>query len=177
MSKELLQLGDNRNTAPSQSDSDCTSRIMVQEVFTDLGANSGGQKRLDAADEQRPATTVPMHREAAPATNQDWNEHNRNQTSSERVERTPQELSPRPTNTPSIDTTKDAPKTSKDLTAEELAAVRARLIEGLPKEAQEAIAKQKEKNDAIAKEKIKNDAQKICRALGFGDCTLEFLTP
>jgi hypothetical protein len=83
------------------------------------------------------------------------------------VEREPQEFTPRNTNTPHIDTTKDtkdAPITSKDLSPEELKAIRERLIDGLNERGK----------DADARNKIESNAQRLCQEMGFGDCTLEY---
>lgn len=181
MDKQLLNHSDSNNSSQFDSGSSGTaSRSMLQEALKELSNLSKGNQRPCTKDELLPGAVlinckVPEeHRRqlpkadrqltpddaTAPPANQDWIKDDTDQ-----VQAKPEKhSSPNPSNTQNFDRTKDSPRTSKDLSPEELKSLHERLEQG-------SLRSQAEK---AAKDRIKEEAEKVCRQMGFGDCTLTY---
>lgn len=184
MDKQLLPHRDSTQTEHFDSGSSGTaSRSMLQEALKELGNLSKGNQRPCTESELSPNGTgafsckVPegyKHRLPQPdrqLTPDDFNAPPMTRDprlSSDQVQAKPvKQPSQIPSDTQNFDRTKDSPRTSKDLSEEELKSLHERLEQGTLKSLAEKAAK----------DKIKEEAEKVCRQMGFGDCTLTYSAP
>lgn len=87
-----------------------------------------------------------------------WHDNNQVQAKPEK------QSSQNPSDTQNFDRSKNSPRTSRDLSPEELKSLPDRLEQGTLKSLAEKAAK----------DKIKEEAESVCRQMGFGDCSLTY---
>ncbi len=181
MDKQLLPQSDSTQAAQFDSGSSGTaSRSMLQEALKELSNLNKGNQRPCTESELSPTGTGALNCKVPEGYKDQLPQPDRHLTpddfnappvtqdprpSSDQVQAKPEKQSSQnPSDTQNFDRTKDSPRTSKDLSPEELKSLHERLEQGTLKSLAEKAAK----------DKIKEEAEKVCRQMGFGDCTLTY---
>jgi hypothetical protein len=172
MDKQTLPKSDSTHYAQFDAGRSATaSSSIVQEALKEMSNLSKGNQRPCTESELSPTGTGTFNckvpegykhrlppRDGYQTPDGVWHDKDQVQAKPEK------QSSQNPSDTQNFDRTKDSPRTSRDLSPEELKSLHDRLEQGTLKSLAEKAAK----------DKIKEEAEKVCRQMGFGDCTLTY---